>query len=183
MKRVLLFILVALFVSLQLNAETLEKESKVVFDLTDEGIVSIEIGFSSSPGGTDVIGETIDLDTEGTHAVSTGDLYVYWDILCGTSFDLRLKSSGPDGGPLGNAGNLLNWNVVSVADEGMQGITYIDGISSPANYDNGGIVFHHDGAKFRSEGEEQIKIITDDFSNLSLADFGTTKLQLEIETI
>lgn len=181
MKRFMaLFVL--FLVSLSLSAVTDADGNKykttiVEFSLLDPTYTNVSIGFRDK---NDQEIKSIDLKTSDLHAESD-TFKVFWEIVSSTSFDLYLKGIGP----LLNNGYELDWRVEAITEAGERGAVYLDGISSddPSVYITGGLLHNHLGTDFRDSNEQDIRIVTDDFVDLSSGNFGETELRIEIVSI
>ena len=175
MKRILASFFIVFVMLLPMFADTDEyghefKETMVILNLLDSDYIDIEIGFKDLEGN---ILSTIDnLSVVGGHAESE-PFFVYWNIVSGTSFNLYLKGSG-------SFQRDLDWSVETVPEDGSRGTVYFNGTSGENAYQTGGLLCNFYGSTFRASDERRIKILTEDFTSLSVGDFGTVELRVEI---
>lgn len=183
MKKIAGFIVILVFSALSLHSALDDsalidgqgneyKRTLVEFNLMGLEYTNVTIGFRDA-NGEDL--DSIDLTNNGIRAESK-EFIVFWEIVSSATFDLYLKGTGA----LTNSGQTLGWNLESVNPDGSSGSTYINGISNPEAYSTGGLLHNHNGADFRDNGEQRIRIITDNSFSLPMGGFSQEELIIEI---
>ena len=184
MKKIAGFIVILVFSALSLHSALDDsalidgqgneyKRTLVEFNLMGLEYTNVTIGFRDA-NGEDLY--SIDLTNNGIRAESK-EFIVFWEIVSSASFDLYLKGTGA---LEHNNGQQLGWNLESVNPDSSSGSTYIDGIDNPQAYSAGGLLHNHNGADFRDNGDQLIRIITDNSFSLPMGGFSQEELIIEI---